>query len=82
MTNYLIPAIAVLSALEFADAKLTYSDFAKAIGLRGRDEPWKVAHRSRATELLNAAQEADSTLQVWRIVTVETGQPGPGYAAA
>jgi hypothetical protein len=40
MTNYLIPAIAVLSALEFADAKLTYSDFAKAIGLRGRDEPW------------------------------------------
>jgi hypothetical protein len=82
MTNYLIPAIAVLSALEFADAKLTYSDFAKAIGLRGRDEPWKVAHRSRATELLNAAQEADSTLHVWRIVTAETGQPGPGYAAA
>ena len=82
MTNYLIPAIAVLRALEFADAKLTYGDFAKAIGLRGRDEPWKVTHRNRATELLNAAQEADPTLQVWRIVTAETGQPGPGYAAA
>ena len=82
MTNYLIPAIAVLRALEFADAKLTYGDFAKTIGLRGRDEPWKVTHRSRATELLNAAQEADPTLQVWRIVTAETGQPGSGYAAA
>ena len=82
MTNYLIPAIAVLRALEFADAKLTYGDFAKTIGLRGRDEPWKVTHRSRATELLNAAQEADSMLQVWRIVTAETGQPGPSYAAA
>ena len=39
-------------------------------------------HRSRATELLNAAQEADSMLQAWRIVTAETGQPGPSYAAA
>jgi hypothetical protein len=47
MTNYLIPAIAVLRALEFADAKLTYGDFAKTIGLRGRDEPWKVTAAAR-----------------------------------
>ena len=79
MTNYLIPTIAVIRALEFVDAKLVYGDFAKAIGLRRPDEPWNANHRSRATELLKAAQMADPALQVWRIVNAQTGEPGSGY---
>jgi len=79
-------AVAVLRALKIRDAKMTYGDFAKAIGLIRGSGTWQVWHRQQITDILcivaaverlNSAHNAEP-LDYDRIITGATGQSGEG----
>jgi hypothetical protein len=78
-------AVAVLRALEISDAKMTYGDFARAIGLIRGDETWQVWHRQitdilcivAAVERLRSPHNTEP-LEYDRIITVTAGEPGAG----
>jgi hypothetical protein len=81
--EYARAAVAVLRALRTADRTMRYGEFAAAIGLGEKWQPW---HRQQIADILNlvaaAEQQAgDNTdvepLQFKRIVTAK-GEPGKG----
>lgn len=83
--EYARAAVAVLRAFRIADGTMRYGDFAKAIGLGDKWQPW---YRQQIAEILNlvAATEqqagADTSvepLQFERIVNSK-GEPGKGSA--
>ena len=78
--------IAVLRALKISDSKLTYQDFAKAIGMMADDEKWEVWHRTQVRDVLNLmaatvrqAGEEISVLPFERIVRKSDEEPGVGF---
>ena len=79
-------AVAVLRALKFSDAKMTYKDLARSIGLIRSSGTWQPWHRQQiavilsiaaAAEKLNAPDNAEP-LEYDRIITGTTGESGEG----
>jgi hypothetical protein len=85
--EYARAAVAVLRALRIADRTMRYGEFAAAIGLGDKWQPW---HRQQIADILNLVaaaerQAGDKTevepLQFERIVTGQ-GKPGKGIKKA
>jgi hypothetical protein len=79
----LLAAVGVLRTLEHTDGTMTYSDFARAIGLMAQDEEWHIRYRTLVSELLymlaaTERQFGDVLLPYERIVTAQEGEPGQG----
>jgi hypothetical protein len=79
-------AVAVLRALKISDTKMSYGDFARAIGLIRGDETWQVWHRQQVTDVLCIVAAVErlrspnntEPLEYDRIITVAVGEPGAG----
>src|SRR5262249_23775068 len=79
-------AVAVLRALAIRDAKMSYGDLAKAIGLIRADGGWKPWHRQQVPDILCIAaaverfgpSSAEPPLEFERIINEDTGQSGAG----
>ena len=87
LLEYARAAVAVLRALQIANATMSYADFAKAIGLmEGPDARWRPWHRRQITDILYAVSAVEKKagrrptmpLDYGRIVNARTGQPGQG----
>jgi hypothetical protein len=74
----------ILQALKTINAKMTYGQFARTIGLLGDDEPWKVWHRKQVSDVLYliGAVEKQTTnsdpIDFGLIVDAHTGESGAG----
>jgi hypothetical protein len=83
--EYARSAVAVLRALKIRDARMSYGDLARAIGLirgAGAWEPW---HRQKVPEILSIAAaverlggQSPDPLEFDRIVNESTGESGAG----
>ena len=80
LLGYFGAAVGVLRALETANAKMYYNDFAKAIGL-GVDGNWrfKVTNILHTLGALEGVAGAGPRLQRERIVSKESGTPSQGF---
>jgi hypothetical protein len=54
-----LAGISVLRALKATDSKLTYGQFARAIGLLGDNDPWKIQYRDQVADVLNVISAID-----------------------
>jgi hypothetical protein len=81
-------AVAILRGLQIADAKMTYGELARAIGMIKPAESWEAWHRTQIGDILKivGAVQAQSgaaaehhPIEFERIVS-EQGEPGPGIA--
>jgi len=82
--------VAVLIALQRSNTKITFSGFARAIGLIRGDEGWQPSHRQQVSAILGAIAAleredgGEPTLPYHRIVDAATGEARQGaldYAA-
>jgi hypothetical protein len=88
LLEYSRAAVAVLRTLQIKDATMSYSDFARAIGLiESPDEKWQPWHRQQTDAILNAtaaikgkAGKHPMKLEFSRIINKLTGQSGDGVS--
>jgi hypothetical protein len=88
LLEYSRAAVAVLRTLQITDSTMSYSDFARAVGLiESLDEKWKPWHRQQTDAILNAtaaieqkARKQPMKLEYNRIINRLTGRSGIGIA--
>jgi hypothetical protein len=77
-----LAGVAVLEALDLKDAKMTYGEFARAIGLLGPDDAWEAWHPRQVSSVLYLIgalnNETGDDVNVDRLVNAATGKPGGG----
>ena len=82
-------AVAVLRALKMTEQKMTYQQFARAIGLMADADTWNARYKTVVGEVLKlvAATEkrvgknsAIANLEYGRVVNARTGKSGDGLA--
>jgi len=66
------------------EVTMRYGDFARAIGLRGENEPWQARHRTLVTKVLRLTALCDETLEEldFSRIVGEDGMPGSGHYRA
>jgi hypothetical protein len=85
--EYARAGVAVIRALSLAGAKISYGNFASAIGLISDGDKWQPWHRQQVRDLLDIIAVAEKTAGAKTgtqptkfdvIVAVSTGEPGAG----
>ncbi|WP_426433859.1 hypothetical protein [Bradyrhizobium genosp. P] len=88
LLEYSRAAVAVLRTLQIKDATMSYSDFARAIGLiESPEEKWQPWHRQQTEAILKATAAIEQKagkklmkLEYKRIVNKITGRSGGGIS--
>jgi hypothetical protein len=74
-------SVAVLYALKSSDGKMTYQQFAKAIGLMPANGEWHIKYREMILKICGAVERLarEDDLEFEHVVNQETGEPGAGF---
>jgi hypothetical protein len=88
LLEYARAGVAILRGLEISDARMSYSDFGRAIGLlAGPNAPWEAWHRQQIKAILSAIAAVEKLagtgampLDYKRIINVQTGRSGKGVS--